>query len=153
MKLSTVMIAGAALMGAATVASHAAATTITVFEGYNYSSADSSLYAVATPIALSDLIIGATNFGAVAAGTYSASVGDNEASGAQGYVYAAAGSNSASGTFGSVLGDADQNIAATTQVGTLTLGVPEPASWALMLVGFAGLGVALRSSRKAIATA
>ena len=26
-------------------------------------------------------------------------------------------------------------------------GVPEPATWAMMLVGFAGLGVALRSRR------
>jgi hypothetical protein len=32
-------------------------------------------------------------------------------------------------------------------------GVPEPASWALMLVGFGGLGVAMRSRRKTMALA
>lgn len=30
----------------------------------------------------------------------------------------------------------------------VTRGVPEPASWALMLLGFAGVGVAMRRSRK-----
>ena len=30
-------------------------------------------------------------------------------------------------------------------------GVPEPASWALMLVGFGGLGAALRRSRRGCA--
>jgi hypothetical protein len=34
-----------------------------------------------------------------------------------------------------------------------TVSVPEPASWALMLVSVAGLGAALRASRKSIATA
>ena len=32
--------------------------------------------------------------------------------------------------------------------GTPVRGVPEPASWALMLLGFAGVGVAMRRSRK-----
>ncbi len=31
---------------------------------------------------------------------------------------------------------------------TFASGVPEPAAWALMLVGFGGLGAALRSARK-----
>jgi hypothetical protein len=31
-------------------------------------------------------------------------------------------------------------------------GVPEPASWAMMLVGFGGLGAAMRSRRKQVAT-
>jgi hypothetical protein len=33
-------------------------------------------------------------------------------------------------------------------VDTLRIGVPEPASWAMMLVGFGGLGVAMRSRRR-----
>ena len=35
--------------------------------------------------------------------------------------------------------------------GDFVVGVPEPASWALMLIGVSGLGVALRSRRKAAA--
>ena len=32
------------------------------------------------------------------------------------------------------------------------LGVPEPASWALMLIGVGGMGAALRRSRKTVVT-
>ena len=34
-----------------------------------------------------------------------------------------------------------------------TVGVPEPATWAMMLVGFGGLGVAMRSRRRQFAAA
>jgi hypothetical protein len=34
-----------------------------------------------------------------------------------------------------------------------TAGVPEPATWAMMLIGFAGLGAAIRSRRKPVAAA
>jgi hypothetical protein len=34
-----------------------------------------------------------------------------------------------------------------------TMGVPEPTTWALMLVGLAGMGLALRSSRKSLGAA
>jgi hypothetical protein len=37
---------------------------------------------------------------------------------------------------------------------TLSVGVPEPATWAMLLIGFSGLGAALRARRKvALATA
>jgi len=42
------------------------------------------------------------------------------------------------------------NVGAT---GFKTPGVPEPASWALMLMGFGGLGAALRAQRRRLATA
>ena len=43
-------------------------------------------------------------------------------------------------------------IAAIDNV-SLTGGVPEPAAWALMLVGFGGLGAALRHRRRRLAVA
>jgi hypothetical protein len=39
------------------------------------------------------------------------------------------------------------------EYGSLAGGVPEPAAWALMLVGFAGLGAALRGRRGSLRTA
>jgi hypothetical protein len=38
-------------------------------------------------------------------------------------------------------------ITATTNFRTATAPVPEPATWAMMLLGFAGIGAALRSTR------
>lgn len=40
------------------------------------------------------------------------------------------------------------NAAGDTEQGTLTVGVPEPATWALMLVGFGALGAAIRGRRR-----
>lgn len=47
------------------------------------------------------------------------------------------------------------NVGAMSVTNTIQIGagVPEPASWALMIVGFGGAGVALRRSRKTAATA
>jgi len=42
-------------------------------------------------------------------------------------------------------GNADQELSGVTAI---ERGVPEPATWALMLAGFGGLGVALRARRK-----
>lgn len=42
---------------------------------------------------------------------------------------------------------------AIIQIGTPPPPTPEPATWALMLLGFGGVGLALRSGRKALATA
>jgi hypothetical protein len=43
-------------------------------------------------------------------------------------------------------GNADQELSGVTAIGT-----PEPATWGLMLLGFGGLGAALRNRRKAAA--
>jgi hypothetical protein len=37
----------------------------------------------------------------------------------------------------------------TDQIGTAVSGAPEPSTWAMMLIGFAGLGFAFRQSRLA----
>jgi PEP-CTERM motif len=37
---------------------------------------------------------------------------------------------------------------AIVQIGTVPLGIPEPATWALMLIGVGGIGVAMRSARR-----
>lgn len=55
----------------------------------------------------------------------------------------AAGTNVITGTFDGVIGNGDGAFEVS--------GVPEPASWALMLLGFGGLGVAMRSRRKSAA--
>ena len=52
-----------------------------------------------------------------------------------------AGVNVITGTFDGVVGFGDGDF--------IVSNVPEPASWALMLIGVGGLGVALRSRRKA----
>jgi len=46
---------------------------------------------------------------------------------------------------------AEMNI--TSAYGRVISGVPEPATWALMMSGFAGLGGALRANRRRVATA
>ena len=54
---------------------------------------------------------------------------------------------------GDVIANSTNNFGGTQGTFNLTA-VPEPASWAMMLVGFGGLGVAMRSRRKtAVATA
>ena len=44
--------------------------------------------------------------------------------------------------------DIFQNKATGNVGATMTTGVPEPATWAMMLVGFGGLGVAMRRARR-----
>lgn len=44
-----------------------------------------------------------------------------------------------------------QGFLDVTYVTTVTPGVPEPASWAMLLLGFGAIGAALRSRRKTVA--
>jgi hypothetical protein len=46
------------------------------------------------------------------------------------------------------------NLCATANAcGQFTPGVPEPSTWAMMVMGFAGLGGRLRASRRGLAAA
>ncbi|MBU1378341.1 MAG: PEPxxWA-CTERM sorting domain-containing protein [Alphaproteobacteria bacterium] len=42
-------------------------------------------------------------------------------------------------------------LTTSSEPGGPVAGVPEPASWALMIMGFGGMGVTLRSRRRALA--
>ena len=98
-------------------------------------------------------VINGVDFGALAAGasTGQQSIGDPFEGGCGGCeltVKITQGSVTSSVDYDEALGDVD-----TVTSTVLTAEVPEPAAWALMLVGFAGLGFALRSARKNALTA
>ncbi len=157
MKLTTVVIAAAALAGAAGAAASASAGAI-VLEGYIYTANDNpaSFWQVKANDTASRLYrcehrwlrcwCGAARRGCRVG---AALVGDCEGCSAGAFselVTIQIGSTTYSGTFADVLGDIDVNDFSPVGVGTM---VPEPATWALMLAGFAGLGAALRMRRKA----
>lgn len=151
MKLSTAIIAGVALLGAATTAS---AATITVSEAYDYGvfgGYDQVVYQISTPIALDSLIVSGHDFGAVGPGAYNWLGGDpgENSLPIDANVFISKGAQSATHTFSDVYGDYDSQTG-MEQLGTMTLngGVPEPATWGLMMLGFGGIGAAMRASRK-----
>lgn len=150
MKLSTMIVAATAVLGAG-IATGASAATVTVSEGYNYSSGDYAYASVTTPVSLSDLSIAGTDFGAVGAGTYNMSIGDPTEGGLSSYaVSLTAGGVTQTQTFNEAIGDLDYTAAPTLQ-GSITVGsgVPETSTWIMMIAGFAGLGLfGMRSARK-----
>lgn len=145
MKLSTIITAAAALAGATSIATSASAVA-TVYESYNYSSGDYATIYVTNndSAAYSDVMINGTDLGSLAAGATSAAVyiGDPCEGGACGVTVSVNGKASSFFT-------PDYDYPTTQSIGTITA-VPEPAAWALMLVGFGGLGMAIRR-RKALA--
>ena len=157
MKLSTVL-AGVAMTGAAIV-SISSVNAAVVVETYNYGQnsypSDTAGISVTnnTGSAYSDVMINGVDFGALAAGasTGQQNIGDPFEGGCGGCeltVKITQGGVTTSQDYDESLGDIDR-ITSTT----LTAEAPEPATWAMMLVGFAGLGFALRSARKNALTA
>ena len=169
MRLSIVMIAGAALLGAANTAN--ANVVINIYESaFSNAIGDGNFYTAVTPIALTDLMIGGTNasapvhdFGPVLKGTYTWFGGDNETGASQGFVSVTRFGQTVDGVFGDLFNGAGHigpdydgsvpvgGVNAQGFAGSLVLagGVPEASTWAMMLAGFAGLGfLGLRSSRK-----
>lgn len=158
MKLSA-FIATAALASAAL---GTAASAATVFEHYN-GNADAAYLNITNDNAVSytDVTVSGgyggqtVDFGALAAG---AQTGDFYFGDCEGYgfcngtatVTVTVGSHVYSGGFADQIGDVEVD---TSQLNIGELSVPEPAAWALMLVGFASLGGALRTSRRSLAKA
>ena len=152
MKLSTAIIAGVALAGAALSVSGANAA---VLLGQYNSYGDVGTVAVQNDgaTAYSDVVINGTDFGALAAGqsTGYTNVGDNE-SGSNPVTFTVV--NGATYTFSTTdaLNDCE-NACTSSQTFLTSQAVPEPASWALMLVGVGALGLTMRSKRQTAVTA
>ncbi len=152
MKLSTVITAAAVLAGAVSVAG--ATSAATVFENYNYSylSADfdqAALYVTNdSSTAYSDVTINGVDLGALAAGASTSPL----------YIGDPCETISCNATitingFSTSVYTPDYDFAVTgANIGEIgTGGVPEPATWALMLVGFGALGAALRGRKSVVA--
>ena len=144
MKLSTAIIAGMALAGASVSTANAA-----VLLGVYDSSGDHGTVAITNndTTAYSDVIINGADLGALAVGGTTAfqNTGDNE-SGSNPVSFTVV--NNQTYTFATTDQLNDCESACTSSQTFATPGVPEPASWALMLVGVGALGVTLRSRRK-----
>jgi hypothetical protein len=152
MKLTTVVIAAAALAGAAGAASSASANA-TIFSEYqgSESAAGEGVYFSVTnngPLALTDVNINGTDYGSLASGASTPFVFGADSS-ATANVTIMSGGNTYSGSFFEAYGDIDVSTAPIVD-GTLGASTPEPATWAMMLAGFAALGAAFRMRRKAL---
>ena len=152
MKLSTAIIAGVALAGAALSVSSANAA---VLLGQYNSSGDFGTVAVQNDgvTAYSDVVINNTDFGALAAGatTGYTNVGDAEG-GSNPVTFTVV--NGATYTFSTTdaLNDCE-GFCISSQTFLTSQAVPEPASWALMLVGVGALGLTMRLKRQTAVTA
>ena len=154
MKLSIASLAAAAV-GATVLASASSAGAATILNGYSYSfmGFDGSFAQVLNDSgsAYTDVVINGSDLGGLATGATTGGVylGDNEGGSNGPFTVAiTVGGKTYSGVYSDIWGDIDTDIGGV-KVGELaTGGVPEPATWALMLMGFGAMGVMLRAPRK-----
>ena len=147
MKLSTIVAAGAAMAGAAVAFSATSASAVQVYETYTYSGADyAQLYVTNNSMStLTNVTIAGTNFGNLAPGASTGLYNDGdptEGGATSALISYGVGSNTYS--FTAPVYDYDYNTTQVVGAG----GVPEPATWSLMLVAIAGVGGAMRSRRR-----
>lgn len=148
MKLTTVAIAAAALAGAAGMTTNAAAhaTVYSEYIGSESTPGEGVYFSVTNDgnIAFTDIVVGGTDYGSLAPGASTPFTFISDSSAINAPITITAGGNTTTTPFTSLYGDIDADTSPIA-IGS----VPEPATWALLLAGFGGLGAAMRMKRKA----
>jgi hypothetical protein len=155
MRLTTFVIASVAMAGAVAATTTSASAAV-ILEGANFISetgTDSNTIVIqnddSQPYA--DVVVNGVDLGSLAVGALSAPVGigdPTEGSGSP-VTISITGPNGFFRTMTATAFDLDRS--GLYNIGTLV--VPEPSAWVMMLIGFAGLGAAMRTRARTAAAA